>query len=401
MRLLLADHHKLFRDALTIYLKSMTADTEICGASNFDQALSLASTKDHLDVAVLSIDLPGMNGLGGLETFHDRASGTRTVILADEASPARPNPARLPLTSVPKDAKGAIGRRFFSCDHLPEGGHHRTGDRREAIGEGRVRRGRERADMAQIEIDGRRIDSLWIGPAPGKAPTIILLHEGLGSIAMWRDFPLRLAEATGAGLLLYSRYGYGDSSALEGKRRADYMHLEAKETLPRLIAHFEIEPPFYLFGHSDGASIALIYAGGREPSPAGLILEAPHAFVEEVAIVGIKKAKTLYETTDLPAKLGRYHRDPDNAFWGWNDIWLAPEFRDWNIEAFLPRVSSPALLIQCEGDPYGSTAQLDTIEHQAAGPCERLLLAGDSHAPHHAHPEAVIEATARFLARHR
>lgn len=251
--------------------------------------------------------------------------------------------------------------------------------------------------MPTIEIEGRTIEYAWLGPPPDAAPTIVLLHEGLGCLALWKDLPEELARATGCGVLNYSRYGYGASAPLAEPRRANYHESEARATLKRLIEHCAITRPPILFGHSDGASIALIYAADTDRPVAGLILEAPHVFVEEITIAGLEEAREQYETTDLRRKLARYHDDPDGAFWGWNATWLRPEFRSWNIEAHLPRILSPILLIQGESDPYGTLAQLEAIERQAAGPVETLVLRDCGHVPHHERREATLEAIVRFV----
>jgi pimeloyl-ACP methyl ester carboxylesterase len=223
-----------------------------------------------------------------------------------------------------------------------------------------------------------------------------MLHEGLGSRAMWKDFPAALAEATGAEVLVYSRYGYGASDPLEAPFAADYMHREALESLPALLDALAIERPI-LFGHSDGASIALIHAGMQARPVAGVILEAPHVFVEDLTIASIEQAKTVFETTDLEAKLGRYHADPGRSFRGWNDIWLHPDFRAWNIEEALPGIDVPVLAIQGADDEYGTLAQIDAIEAGVAGPFERLVLEDCKHSPHHDRREAVLDASARFV----
>lgn len=232
-------------------------------------------------------------------------------------------------------------------------------------------------------------------------PPLVFLHEGLGSVAMWRDFPLRVAQATGARTLVYSRYGYGQSDLLTAPRHTDYMHREAQETLPDLLAVLEIERPV-LIGHSDGASIALIHAGSagcRKCGPvAGVIALAPHVFVEDISIRSIEQARVAYATTGLAQKLARYHRDVDKTFWGWNDIWLAPDFRAWNIEAYLPRITCPLLAIQGEDDEYGTTRQLDAIVAGTAD-ADLLLLSDCRHSPHKDQPEAVLKAVSEFLDR--
>ena len=248
-----------------------------------------------------------------------------------------------------------------------------------------------------VNAGGHRLEYQLIPAHQINRPTLVLLHEGLGSVAMWRDFPARLAAATGCRTLVYSRYGYGQSDLLEAPFATDYMHREGRETLPEVLAALEIERPV-LVGHSDGGSIALLHAGAGHPA-AGLVLMAPHCFVEDVSIRSIAAAKVAFETTDLPAKLGRYHRDVDRTFWGWNDIWLHPDFRAWNIEASLPTVRCPVLLIQGADDEYGTTAQLDAIARGARNSpgVELLKLADCRHSAHKDQTLAVIEAINRFV----
>ncbi len=245
-------------------------------------------------------------------------------------------------------------------------------------------------------VAGRALECAWYPATADGLPPIVMLHEGLGSLAMWKDFPAALAQATGAGVLVFSRYGYGRSTPLEAPFATDYMHREALETLPALLDRRGIERPL-LFGHSDGASIALIHAGGTDRRLAGLVLEAPHVFVEELTVASIETAKTVFETTDLKDKLGRYHDDPERTFRGWNDIWLHPDFRAWNIEEYLPRIETPVLAIQGRDDEYGTMAQIDAIEHGVAGRFERLELDGCKHSPHRDRREAVLDATREFL----
>lgn len=248
--------------------------------------------------------------------------------------------------------------------------------------------------MPVLTAAGRRLDYRWLPPAQADRPTLVVLHEGLGSIELWKDFPAQVAAATGCGALVYSRYGYGQSDVLQEKRAVDYMHREALESLPEVLASQGIANPV-LIGHSDGASIALIHAARH--TVAGLVLMAPHVFVEDVTVASIAEAKVAYETTDLPRKLGRYHADVDRTFWGWNDIWLAPAFRRWNIEDVLPAVRAPALLIQGADDEYGTTAQLDAIARGLEGPVETVVLAACKHSPHRDQPEATLQAIARFV----
>ena len=251
--------------------------------------------------------------------------------------------------------------------------------------------------MPFLTAGGHRLEYARIDGRSG-APTLILLHEGLGSVALWRDFPARLAAATGCPAVVYSRHGYGRSDPLAAPRGVDYMHREALATLPELRAALALEQAI-LVGHSDGASIALIHAGsGRWPVRA-VVLAAPHVFVEDVSIASIAAARTAYETTDLRQRLARYHADVDSAFRGWNDIWLDPAFRTWNIEDVLPGVRCPVLAIQGADDEYGTLAQIDAIERGVAGRFERLVLPGCKHSPHRDQEPATLEAMARFIAR--
>jgi pimeloyl-ACP methyl ester carboxylesterase len=250
--------------------------------------------------------------------------------------------------------------------------------------------------MPFVTVKRQLLEYALIPGRDAAAPTLILLHEGLGSLALWRDFPARLAAATGAAVLTYSRLGYGKSAPLTTKRRVDYMHDEALESLPALREALAIADPI-LVGHSDGASIALIHAGAGRWKVRGLILEAPHVFVEDVTVASIEAAKEAYATTDLRARLARYHDDVDGAFLGWNDIWLDPAFRKWNIEDCLPGVTSPTLVIQGADDEYGTPAQLDSIAARIGGPVETLLLPNCKHSPHRDQPDAVLAAMTRFV----
>ena len=247
-----------------------------------------------------------------------------------------------------------------------------------------------------VEVAGHRLECVRI-PGAKSAPTLVFLHEGLGSVALWKDFPARVANATGCPVLVYSRAGYGRSSPAALPRATDYMHVEALTVLPALLDRLGIVDPV-LVGHSDGASIALLHAGsGRRPVRA-LVALAPHVFVEDMSIAGIAEVRRQYDTTDLRERLARRHADPDAAFRGWNDIWLAPAFRSWNIEACLPGVRCPLLMIQGRDDEYGSAAQLDAIERQVGGKVERIELADCRHSPHRDQPEATLAAIADFVA---
>jgi pimeloyl-ACP methyl ester carboxylesterase len=247
-----------------------------------------------------------------------------------------------------------------------------------------------------FDVAGHRLECVRIRGAKS-APTLVFLHEGLGSVALWKDFPARVAEATGCPVLVYSRAGYGRSSPAVLPRVPNYMHVEALTVLPALLDRLGIADPV-LVGHSDGASIALLHAGSGSRPVRALVALAPHVFVEDMSIASIDEVRRQYETTDLREKLARRHADPDAAFRGWNDIWLAPAFRSWNIEACLPGVRCPLLLIQGSDDEYGSAAQLDAIERQVGGKVARIELADCRHSPHRDQPEATLAAIADFVA---
>ncbi len=227
---------------------------------------------------------------------------------------------------------------------------------------------------------------------------LVFLHEGLGSVALWKDFPGKGVQATGCPAIVYSRYGYGKSDRLAEARGVDYMHREALEVLPELLDALSIRNPI-LIGHSDGASIALVHAGTGSRPVRGLVLLAPHVFVEDITVESIAAAKVAFENTDLPAKLARYHDDAESTFRAWNDIWLHPDFRRWNIEEYLPGVTCPALLIQGEDDQYGTVAQVKAIARQVSGPVETLILPNCAHSPHVDQKEATLEKIAHFVAR--
>jgi len=247
-----------------------------------------------------------------------------------------------------------------------------------------------------FDVAGHRLECVRIRGAKS-APTLVFLHEGLGSVALWKDFPARVAEATGCPVLVYSRAGYGRSSPAVLPRVPNYMHVEALTVLPALLDRLGIADPV-LVGHSDGASIALLHAGSSGRPVRALVALAPHVFVEDMSIASIDEVRRQYETTDLREKLARRHADPDAAFRGWNDVWLAPAFRSWNIEACLPGVRCPLLLIQGSDDEYGSAAQLDAIERQVGGKVARIELADCRHSPHRDQPEATLAAIADFVA---
>jgi pimeloyl-ACP methyl ester carboxylesterase len=240
------------------------------------------------------------------------------------------------------------------------------------------------------------LETVRIPPERSGGPELVFLHEGLGSLALWRDFPATLARRTGLGALIYSRRGSGFSKPLDAPRAPEYMHDEALVELPRLLDEERIEEAV-LVGHSDGASIALIYAAAHPERVRGIVLEAPHVFVEELSVRSIAEIRRQYESSNLRERIARHHADGDATFYAWNDVWLAPEFRDWNIEAFLPRVRAPVLAIQGEDDAYGTLAQIDSVARNASGPVDRLVLARCGHAPHRDRPEFVAAAIAGWL----
>jgi len=249
---------------------------------------------------------------------------------------------------------------------------------------------------AFVNVRGRSLEYRRIAAA-ADSPTLVFLHEGLGSISQWRDFPARIVAGTGLPAIVYARYGHGQSEVLQQPHGVDFMHRDALEFLPEFLRQLGIERPI-LIGHSDGASIALIYAGAGHPLQ-GLVAMAPHVFVEDISIQGIVAAKRVFETTDLPQKLARHHRDPLKTFYGWNDVWLAPAFRGWNIEGFLPAIKCPLLAIQGQDDEYGSMAQVDAIARQVSGPVEVLKLEHCAHSPHQDQPEIVAKAIVEFVKR--
>ncbi len=247
--------------------------------------------------------------------------------------------------------------------------------------------------MPQVSVAGHVLEYQWIG---NSGPTLVFLHEGLGSIRQWRDFPAQLAAATGCRALVYDRYGYGNSDVLQEDRvGTDFMHREALLFLPEVLLQLKIHKPI-LIGHSDGASIALIHAGAGHPVR-GVAAMAPHVFVEEHGLKSIRSVKGEFETTYLPERMERYHQDARKTFHLWAGVWLDPAFRQWNIEAYLPRIGCPVLAIQGEDDEYGTMAQLDAIQRQAGGRCELVKLAQCGHSPHKDQPESVLNSLRKFI----
>lgn len=257
---------------------------------------------------------------------------------------------------------------------------------------------RTRFDI-HLSNGGGRLEALWIGPGPDQAATLVLLHEGLGCVALWRDFPTRLAAITGCGVLVYSRLGYGGSDPCPLPRPIDFMHHEGLTVLPAVIRQTGIQDHL-LVGHSDGGSIALIHAGGKPcPGLKGVVTLAAHVFCEDLTRQSIAAARERYLNGDLKARLSAYHStNTDCAFRGWNDVWLHPDFRRWTIEAFLPAIQVPLLAIQGENDPYGTTAQIKAIQHKTVAEVTVAMIAGVGHAPHLEKADAVLATISTFAA---
>lgn len=261
------------------------------------------------------------------------------------------------------------------------------------------------ARFADIDWGDRpvRIEHQWLGADRGSAPLLVFLHEGLGSLSMWRDFPPRLCDALGCRGLVYSRPGYGRSTTRPATERwgVDFMHRQAHEVLPALLDALAIDPrssPIWLLGHSDGGSIALLYAARFPACAAGVIVLAPHIRVEEISIARITQARTAYESTDLRERLARHHDDPDSAFRGWNDIWLDPAFRNWSIEDEIAAIRCPLLAVQGQEDAYGTMEQIRGIARRLPQ-TELLELAACGHAPHRDQPDRLISTVREFFYR--
>ncbi len=251
----------------------------------------------------------------------------------------------------------------------------------------------------EVVADGKRLEAVAYGPPPDEAPTIVMLHEGLGCVALWRDFPARLAAATGWGVFAYSRAGYGRSDPVALPRPLDYMTREACSSLPIVLEAIGFKRGI-LLGHSDGASIAAIYAGGLFADRVdGLVLIAPHVFTEAPGLASIAGARRAYAEGDLRARLAKYHADADVAFCGWNGAWLDPSFKAWNIEEAVQRWRVPALLIQGVDDPYGTLAQIRAIEARSPAPVMSVILDRCRHSPHTEQPQATLDAIVRFCAK--
>ena len=258
--------------------------------------------------------------------------------------------------------------------------------------------------MRHLTVGNHQLEYVWYGPGPDEAPTLVFLHEGLGSVAMWRDFPERVITTTGFGALVYSRAGYGDSDPIDLPRPVRFMHDEALITLPQVLNATGVREAI-LVGHSDGGSIALIHAGSKgamQPgvSIRGLILEAPHVFVEEVGLDSIRAIAEKYRNGPLRDRLQRYHgTNVDKTFWGWNQVWLDPTFRSWSIEEYLPQIRVPVLVIQGADDQYGTMLQVKVIQDGCQAPVSTVLIEDCGHSPHVDQPELTIDAIWRFLRR--
>ena len=244
-------------------------------------------------------------------------------------------------------------------------------------------------------VNGRTLEYRMVLGDAARHPPLVFLHEGLGCATLWRDFPDQVARETGTRALIYSRFGYGQSDGLERPRTVQFMHEEALDVLPKLLDSFGIENPL-LVGHSDGASIALIHAAQSGRPVSGLALMAPHVFVEDICIESIARVRATYESKSLKQRLAKYHAHVDDAFLGWADTWLLPEFRSWSIEHLAGQLTMPALLIQGEDDEYGTLEHIDRIAMRSQGPTERLVLRRCGHAPQRDQEVAVRDAIVAF-----
>lgn len=253
-------------------------------------------------------------------------------------------------------------------------------------------------DSGFLILDGKRIEYRFLGPQPGEAPTIVMLHEGLGCVGMWGDFPERLQKATRCGVFVYSRFGYGQSSPCALPRPLDYMNDEANRVLPALLDMIGFRHGL-LLGHSDGASISAIYAGSHQDHRiGGIVLIAPHFFTEDVSITSIAEAKKAYDAGDLRPRLAKWHADVDCAFRGWNDAWLDPGFRKWDITERLAFIRVPILIVQGEDDQYGTVKQLEVAEQECYCPVETALIKGAKHTPQREQLEVTLKTIADFVA---
>jgi pimeloyl-ACP methyl ester carboxylesterase len=247
-----------------------------------------------------------------------------------------------------------------------------------------------------LRIGASDLEYRFIGPAPDTAPTIVMLHEGLGSVGLWGDFPEKLQAATGCGVFAYSRAGYGHSSPVTLPRPVDYMHIEALDVLPKLLDAIGFDRGL-LLGHSDGASIAAIYAGAHQDHRVqGIALIAPHFVIEDISVKSIAEIRAAYENTDLKTKLARWHKDVDNAFYGWNGAWLDPKFRDWDISEYLAYIRVPVAIVQGESDQYGTLRQVEIANEECYCPVDVTVIPNAGHSPQREAPEATLDAITQF-----
>ena len=250
-----------------------------------------------------------------------------------------------------------------------------------------------------LTIDGSDLEYRMIGPAPDDAPTIVMLHEGLGSAALWGDFPDQLQAASSTGVFVYSRAGYGASTEVALPRSLDYMQIEALDVLPKLFDAIGFRRGV-LLGHSDGASIAAVYAGGTgDHRVRGVALIAPHFVVEDMGVAAIAETRKAYETAGLKSKLERWHRDVDNAFYGWSDAWLDPEFRKWDISEYLAYIRVPVAILQGADDQYGTLRQIEIAQEECYCPVDVTIIPGAGHQPHREAPAATLAAISEFATR--
>jgi pimeloyl-ACP methyl ester carboxylesterase len=255
------------------------------------------------------------------------------------------------------------------------------------------------ADEGFLDLPPLRLEYRMIGPRPDAAPTIVMLHEGLGCVGLWGAFPEQLASATGAGVFVYSRAGYGQSSPGKLPRSVNFMHEEAVDVLPRVLEAIGFQRGI-LFGHSDGASIATIYAGSvQDHRVRGLVLVAPHFFTEDMGLAEIRRARDDFVEGTLREKLARWHADVDCAFRTWSEPWLNPDFRRWDITEALSYIRVPILIVQGADDQYGTLKQIEAARDECYCPVETAVLAGLRHSPHREAPAVTLEAVTGFIDR--
>jgi pimeloyl-ACP methyl ester carboxylesterase len=247
-----------------------------------------------------------------------------------------------------------------------------------------------------LHINASDLEYRLLGPSPADAPTIVMLHEGLGAASLWGDFPEQLQAATGAGVFAYSRAGYGASTPAQLPRPLDYMQIEAIDVLPKLLDAIGFQRGL-LLGHSDGASIAAIHAGAHQDHRVqGIVMIAPHFVVEDISVNSIAEIRNAYETTELKAKLARWHKDVDNAFYGWNDAWLDPTFRAWDISEYLAYIRVPVAIVQGADDRYGTPRQIEIAREECYCPVDVTMLPGVGHSPHREASAATLQAVTEF-----